>query len=113
MIGLYWISSSTSLRNTTAPSVTPRLLPTSNAPMLTWLGMPPLCTMSLARCERPSSRLLPPVSKKRLTAAGLAAVLVGAKASVIRLITKCPRATSLGPRLLSSIHSWSSLRHAR
>ncbi|MNE37013.1 hypothetical protein D3C80_1308510 [compost metagenome] len=88
MIGLYWINSSTSLRNTTAPSLVPRFLPTSKASMLTWLGMPPLWTMSLARFDRPSSRLLPPVSKKRLTAAGLAAVLVGAMASVIRLMTK-------------------------
>ena len=56
--------------------------------MFTWLGMPPLLTMSLARCERPSSRLLPPVSKKRLTAAGLAMLLDGAMASVIRLMTK-------------------------
>jgi hypothetical protein len=48
-----------------------------------------------------------------LTAAGLAAVLVGAMASVIRLITKWPRAMSLGERLLSSIQAWSSLRHAR
>nr|GFC73088.1 hypothetical protein [Tanacetum cinerariifolium] len=56
--------------------------------MLTWLGMPPLFTRSLARCDKPSRMLLPPVSKKRLTAAGLAAPLVGDIASVISVITK-------------------------
>jgi hypothetical protein len=40
-------------------------------------------------------------------------VLVGAMASVIRLITKWPRLMSWGDRLLSPIQSWSSLRQAR
>ncbi|MCY1184201.1 hypothetical protein D9M73_248750 [compost metagenome] len=81
--------------------------------MFTWLGMPPLLTMSLARLDRPSSRLLPPVSKKRLTAAGLDRVLVGAMASVIRLMTNWPRLMSWGDRSLLLTQSCSSLRQAR
>ncbi len=57
-------------------------MPTSNAPMLTWLGMPPLCQI-LGQMQEAVGELLPPVSKKRLTAAGLAAELVRAVASVI------------------------------
>ncbi len=43
----------------------------------------------------------------------ICALLVGAMASVIRLITKWPRLMSCSDRLLSPIQSCSSLRHAR
>ncbi|SVJ66354.1 Uncharacterised protein [Klebsiella pneumoniae] len=81
--------------------------------MSTWLGIPPLFTRSLARWPRPSSRLLPPVSKKRLTAAGLLRLLVGDIASVSRLMTNWPRLMSCGDRSLWLIQLCSSLRQAR
>jgi hypothetical protein len=41
--GWYWMSSSTSLRNTTEPSVVARLPPTVRRSTSTWLGNAPLC----------------------------------------------------------------------
>ena len=61
--------------------------PTAKAVLSTWLGMPPFLIRSWVSCEKPSRMLLPPVSKKRLSAAGLARVLVGAIASVSRPMT--------------------------
>ncbi|AID82359.1 hypothetical protein P797_02205 [Pseudomonas aeruginosa VRFPA04] len=84
--GLYWISSSTSLRNTTAPCVVARLRPISKAVLFTWLGMPPLCTRSSSRWRTPLSRLIPPVLNSSFTASGL-----------IRLLSGRSRWTSLRP----------------
>ncbi|MNE21947.1 hypothetical protein D3C80_1151310 [compost metagenome] len=95
------------------PSVMARLPPTSKALFFTWLGMPPLLIRSCSKLETPSSALLPPVSKKRRRASGLAMPLVGARASVTRPTTNWPRLVSSSERLLVLSQSFISLLQAR
>src|SRR3546814_1244183 len=74
---LYWISSSISLRNTTAPDVVARVLPTSKAWGVTCRGSPSLCSRSSTRWLMPRIRLVPPELNSSLTASGLSRVLEG------------------------------------
>ncbi|MNC48733.1 hypothetical protein D3C75_978660 [compost metagenome] len=103
LIGLYWINSSSSLRNTTAPAVEATVLPTSNACLVTCRGNPSLCRRSSTRWPIPRTRLLPPELKISLIARGLSRLLDGDTASLSRANAKCARARSSGFMLLSSI----------
>ena len=73
VVGGYWMSSPTSSRCTTAPGDSARSSPTSNASRSTIEGMPPLLRTSPRSCATPRTRLKPPVSNARLSAAGLPA----------------------------------------
>ena len=81
VVGVYWMISRTSLRNTTCPGVAPTFSPTVNGLESTCRGMPRLCLRSETRLRAPRTRLMPPVSKACLRAVGLpASVFVGARA---------------------------------
>ena len=80
--GWYWISSRTSLRNTTEPGVVAMFSPSRKGRESTGDGIPPLCSRSLAKWAAPVSRLPPQVAVALRRAAGLPArLLVGASAS--------------------------------
>ena len=86
LAGVYWISSATSSRSTTAPGVRARSRPTCKACGSAIEGMPPLCRRSPAQLRTPRVRLRPPVSTVRLIAAGFPSQkLVGATALVSRV----------------------------
>jgi hypothetical protein len=66
----YCRSSKTSVRSTTAPGVTARFSPTSNADLSTIAGMRGGRRMSRAKLRAPRVRLRPPVSSTAFSAAG-------------------------------------------
>src|ERR1700722_5202767 len=81
--GVYWMTSASSSRSTTAPGVTARSVPTWNAPRSVWDGMPPLERTSRHHWRAPRATLSPPVSNARLSAAGvLGRKVVGAGALI-------------------------------
>ena len=69
VVGVYWISSISSLRNTTWPGVITRFLPISNL-LSSDIEMWPFW-MSSSMFFMPSTRLSPLVSSARLTTSGL------------------------------------------
>jgi hypothetical protein len=78
--GAYWISSISSLRNTTWPGVVARFLPTSYA-LSSLIVMRPRA-MSAARLAAPRARLAPSVRSASATTSGfVAAKFDGASAS--------------------------------
>ncbi len=80
VVASYWISSISSLRNTTLPGVTARLRPTSNADS-SLIVMRPLATSPM-KLRKPSITLAPSVSIARASTSGLVAgKFVGATAS--------------------------------
>ena len=80
--GLYWMSSKTGLRRTTAPGVTAMSSPIVNADVSTIDGMRGGLRMSRAKLPAPRTKLRPPVSSAALSTAGLViGALEGASAS--------------------------------
>ena len=76
VVGWYWISSSTSLRKTTAPGDTARLPPTLNGRVSTCDGMPPLWRTSDAQFrapfgQRPATRAHGALHRRRVAAQGV------------------------------------------
>ena len=67
VVGVYWMISTTSLRNTTSPGVAPTFSPTRKGLVSTWRG--------IRVVPRSPSRLRPP--RTRLSAAGVERVLEG------------------------------------
>ena len=70
VVGVYWISSNTGVRSTTAPGVTARSSPTENSSLATMLGTRGATAMSPTRFRRPRTMLAPPVLTTSLSAAG-------------------------------------------
>src|SRR6266536_3251769 len=68
--GAYWISSNTSVRNTTAPGVAPRLSPTAKSEPSTICGMRGALAMSRSRFSPPRRKFIPPLSIAALNEAG-------------------------------------------
>ncbi len=68
--GVYWMSSNTGVRSTTAPGVIARSPPTSNASGSTIVGIRGGVAMSRARLAAPRAKLRPPVSMKAFSAVG-------------------------------------------
>ena len=96
--GLYWMSSSTSVRSTTAPGDVATVSPRRNGRRSTVFGMPPLWRTSSASARAPLAMLAPFVSTAFRIAAGLPSrLLVGASAS-----TTWPTTNRARPSLLSS-----------
>jgi hypothetical protein len=90
VVGVYWRTSATSSLATTAPGVTARSRPTSKAPGSVIDGIPPLWRTSRTKLRAPRARLMPPVSKARLRAAGLLIrKFVGAAALVTMVAANC------------------------
>ena len=84
------MSSATGSRATTAPGVTARSRPTSKAPGSIIDGIAPLWRTSWTKLRAPRARLMPPVSKARLRAAGLLIrKFVGAAALATMLAANC------------------------
>ena len=80
--GLYWISSNTSVRSTTAPGETARLPPMVNADVSTICGMRGAVAMSRNRFSPPRAKFSPAVSTAALTEAGFSnGTLLGASAA--------------------------------
>ena len=97
--GLYWISSKTSVRSTTAPGDVAIVSPRRKGRRSTVLGMAPLWRTSPARARAPLARLAPFVVTAARSAAGLPSnVLVGARASTTWPTTNRPRSSLLGSR---------------
>src|SRR6266536_2730755 len=81
VVGLYWMSSKTSVRATTAPGVTARSAPISNASGATIVGMRGGEAISETKARVPRTRLRPPLSMYAFHAAGLRyGLLLGADA---------------------------------
>ena len=76
VVGWYCSTSPIGSRATTAPGLSARLRPTSNASGSTILGIPPLFRRSSTKCPSPRTRLRPPVSNARLSAAGFVGEVV-------------------------------------
>ena len=84
VVGLYWISSKTSLRCTTEPGVVATLTPIVNFEASTLAGMRGDVDMSRSRCLAPASRFAPPLSSVAFSAVGLDhKKFVGASASAM------------------------------
>ncbi len=82
VVGSYWISSQMSVRATTAPGVTARSRPTSNASGDTIAGIRGAVERSDASARAPRTALSPPVSMSAFQATGLTSgLLLGAAAS--------------------------------
>jgi hypothetical protein len=80
--GLYWMSSNTGQRSTTAPGVTAMSSPIVNADVSTIEGIRGGVRMSRAKLPAPRTKLRPPVSSAALSTAGLVmGALDGASAS--------------------------------
>jgi hypothetical protein len=90
--GVYWISSNTSRRNTTAPGVTAMVLPSVNASGSTIDGRRGGVRMSLAKCRSPRTTLSPLVSIAALYPNGFTnGLLLGASPSVAKFNTNLAR----------------------
>ena len=97
------MTSASSSRSTTAPGVTARSVPTSNALRSVWDGIPPFLRTSRHQWRAPRATLRPPVSNARLSAAGLLArKLVGAAALITMFATNRARSASRQLRWLPS-----------
>jgi len=95
--GLYWITSSRRLRNTTAPGVVAMFLPTTKGSVSTMRTSP--ARTSLINCSKPWARLWPPLSTNFCIATGLLQKkLVGATALKIALAQNAARLRSLSVR---------------
>ena len=88
MTGAYWMSSNCSLACTTAPGVTARSWPTSNASVGTIDGTRGERARSEARARRPRTTLPPPVSMNAFHPAGLSRGLLLGAAAAIRLVSR-------------------------
>src|SRR2546423_8336075 len=72
VVGVYWISSISSLRNTTLPRDVATVSPTTKSPVVT--GPRPADasrTQSLQKFRQPRAKLLPPLSNDRRSTSGL------------------------------------------
>jgi hypothetical protein len=93
VVGLYWISSKTSLRCTTEPGVVATLTPIVNFEASTLAGMRGDVDMSRSRFLAPASRFAPPLSSVAFSAAGLDhKKFVGASASAMTANLNSPSA---------------------
>ena len=93
--GAYWMSSIRSFLNTTLPGVAARFSPTRNGRVSTWRGRPLLLSTSSTKWLAPATRLAPPVSNIRFSAAGLVSrKFVGASASSRKPVASAALASS-------------------
>jgi hypothetical protein len=101
--GWYWSSSNIGVRSTTAPGVTARSAPTSNASAATMDGTRGGVARSAARCRAPRTRLPPPVSITAFQNTGLVAgLLLGARACTRLSTTNRIRSASRHSRSASA-----------
>jgi hypothetical protein len=108
------MSSSTWLRNTTAPGDTATFFPSSKAERSTCAGIPLLCRMSRSAFRAPCATLRPPVSNAALTAAGLpSSAFVGASADAMIAARKRARSFEVTSRLDRTMNESNALPHAR
>jgi hypothetical protein len=105
----YWISSKISVRCTTAPGVTARSFPTSNASGATMAGIRGAVARSPASARNPRTALRPPVSMAAFQATGLSSgLLLGAAAST-RFRTTNPARSLSGQSSAASASSLSAV----
>ena len=101
--GRYWISSSTSVRNTTAPGVTAMLRPTSNADRSTISGIRGGAAMSRRKVSPPRTRFSPPLSTAAFAEDGFTSgTLLGAAASTRFSTSRRTRVSSRQSRCASA-----------
>ena len=106
VVGVYWISSNTSVRKTTAPGVFARSSPTVNASGSTIVGTRGGDARSDTNCFSPRTALRPPVSMAAFSDSGLTTgTLLGARASTRFVAVNRIRSSSFHSRSASSISS--------
>ena len=91
VVGSYWMSSISALRNTTLPGVVPMLTPSSNAfaSVIEMRSWPLPRSMSSSRLLRPRTRFCPPDAIVSLNTSGLvSAKFDGASASMYWRVKK-------------------------
>jgi hypothetical protein len=101
--GRYWISSSTSVRRTTAPGVTAMVRPTSKGDLSTISGIRGGAAMSRRKASPPRARFSPPLSMAAFAEAGFSSgTLLGDSASTRFSRTNRIRSSSRQSRSASS-----------
>src|ERR1700722_4473255 len=93
--GRYWISSNSGVRGTTAPGVTARSTPTSNASGSTLVGIRGGTAMSGRKCRRPVTALAAPGAGHGGGAAGVERVLEGRRVQQ-RVVARGQRVNQVG-----------------